>query len=94
MEFKDRSWFLTCFTRGTAKEVNYFWRKLARKPKHDTNKNYKFRMRKIYVLGEERVLEDIEILKCIPKASILRKISTENFCYNKFSKNATVCFKN
>ena len=51
-------------------------------------------MRKIYVLGEERVLEDIEILKCIPKASILRKISTENFCYNKFCKNATVCFKN
>ena len=24
MEFKDRSWFLTCFTRGPAKEVNLF----------------------------------------------------------------------
>ena len=33
-------------------------------------------------------------MKCIVKASLLRKVSTENFYYNKFCKNATACFTN
>ena len=41
MEFKDHSWFLTCFIRGHAKRVNLFLEKTCSKPKHDTNKNFK-----------------------------------------------------
>ena len=42
MEFKDRSWFFNLiYNVDLQKELTYLRRKLARKPKHDTNKNFK-----------------------------------------------------
>ena len=54
IKFKDRSWFLTCFTRRPAKRV-------ARKPKHDTNKNLK--QIQNAKNGEERVSFRVKLLQ-------------------------------